>query len=661
MAKKKKKNKPAATRKRGKATPKTRSGSAPPPTNPGSSASVPKPTAPQPAAQSTPPAPADPPARDAPRAQPMLLEIGWEVCNKMGGIYTVLRTKVPSMMARWGQRYCLIGPYNHDTAQVEFEPAGPDEMDTPIGRAVRQMREMGFGAEYGRWLVMGRPQVVLLHVNDVKRYLGDIKYRLWADHQVPVPDGDALIDDVVAFGESVRLLLSNLGQREAGRRDIIAHFHEWMAGTAIPMLRKEHWPGTTVFTTHATLLGRYLAMSNPAFYDHLAYFDPHKEAEHFNIACQHGIERAAAHGSHVFTTVSDVTGLECKHLLGRDPDVLLPNGLNIQRFAALHEFQNLHQEFKQRIHEFTMSHFFPSYTFDLDNTLYFFTSGRYEYRNKGMDLTVEALARLNHRLRVAEVPVNVVFFCITKAPVKSLSVGELQSTAMLDEFRNIADHMTEQVRDRIVMEAALGHVPDLNKMIDEYWMLRLRRSIHAWKRNWLPSIVTHDLVDDQKDDVLNALRRCNLLNHQSDRVKVIFHPDFITPTNPLWGMEYEEFVRGCHLGVFPSYYEPWGYTPLESIALGVPAITSDLSGFGSYLAQLLPDHEKEGLFCVHRRHHDFNQAADELADLMFRYCQQSRRERIAQRNRVESYSEHFDWHNLGRRYHEAHELALDRV
>ena len=347
------------------------------------------------------------------RAQPMLLEIGWEVCNKMGGIYTVLRTKVPSMMARWGQRYCLVGPYNHDSAQIEFEPATPEEMDTPIGQAVRQMREMGFGAEYGRWLVMGKPQVVLLHVNDVKRYLADIKFRLWADHQIPVPDGDPLIDDVVAFGEAVRLLMSNLAQREAPRRDLIAHFHEWMAGVAIPMLRKEHWPGSTVFTTHATLLGRYLAMSNPAFYEHLAFFDAHKEAEHFNIACQHGIERAAAHGSHVFTTVSDITGLECKHLLGRDPDVLLPNGLNIQRFAAIHEFQNLHQRFKQRIHEFTMSHFFPSYTFDLDNTLYFYTSGRYEYRNKGMDLTVEALARLNHRLRVAEVPVNVVFFCIT--------------------------------------------------------------------------------------------------------------------------------------------------------------------------------------------------------------------------------------------------------
>ena len=604
-----------------------------------------------------------PPADDGatPQPLPMLLEIGWEVCNKLGGIYTVLRTKAPAMLAAWGQRYCLVGPYNHDTAQVEFEPATPEEMDTPIGQAVLQMRAMGFGAEYGRWLVMGRPQAVLLHVNDVKRYLSDIKFRLWADHQIPVPDDDPLIDDVVAFGEMVRLLLSNLSQRESSRKPLVAHFHEWMAGVAIPMLRKENWPGSIVFTTHATLLGRYLAMSNPVFYDHLAYFDPHKEAEHFNIECQHGIERAAAHGSHVFTTVSDITGLECKHLLGRSPDVLLPNGLNIQRFAALHEFQNLHQKSKQRLHEFTMSHFFPSYTFDLDKTLYFYTSGRYEYRNKGMDLTIEALARLNHRLRVAEIPVNVVFFCITKAPIKSLSVGELQSTAMLDEFRNIAEHMMEQLGTKIVEQAAMGHVPDLNKMVDEYWMLRLRRSIHAWKRDWLPSIVTHDLVDDANDDVLKALRACNLLNHEDDPVKFVFHPDFITPTNPLWGMEYDEFVRGCNLGVFPSYYEPWGYTPLESIALGVPAVTSDLSGFGSYLDQVSSEEDAGGLFCVHRRHQDFNQAADELADTMFSFCQQSRRERIAQRNKVESFSEQFDWSLLAKRYHAAHEMALDRL
>ncbi|MEO0476553.1 MAG: hypothetical protein AAF085_11380, partial [Planctomycetota bacterium] len=336
--------------------------------------------APIPELEPSPPASVDEDVLQIKRADPILLEIGWEVCNKLGGIYTVLRTKVPSMMARWGKRYCLVGPYNHDSAQVEFEPAGPEQMDTPIGQAVQQMREMGYGVEYGHWLVTGRPQAVLLHVGDAKRYLGDVKYRLWSDHNIPTPDGDALADDVVAFGEAVRMLLFILGQRESERRDLVAHFHEWMAGVSIPMLRQEGWPGSIVFTTHATLLGRYLAMHNPAFYDHLSFFDAAQEAHHFNIEFQHGIERAAAHGCHVFTTVSDITAMECRHLLGRDPDVLLPNGLNIKRFAALHEFQNLHNQHKQRIHQFTMAHFFPSYTFDLDKTLYFFTSGRYEFR-----------------------------------------------------------------------------------------------------------------------------------------------------------------------------------------------------------------------------------------------------------------------------------------
>lgn len=592
------------------------------------------------------------------RGEPLLLECAWETCNQVGGIYTVLRSKAPSMVARWGNRYCLIGPYEHKTAQVEFEPA---PMVGAIGQVVKQMREMGFGAHYGRWLVSGRPHVVLLNHHDIHRYLDEVKYRLWADHHIPSPPDDGLVNNVMAFGEMTRLFLSLLGQAESQRRHLVAQFHEWMAGAAIPMLRKENWPGSMVFTTHATILGRYLAMNDPVFYDHLPFFDAGAEARKFNIETQHLLERASAHGSHVFTTVSDVTAQECEHLLGRKVDVLLPNGLNIQRFAALHEFQNLHQQYKEKIHEFTMGHFFPSYSFDLDSTLYFFTSGRYEYRNKGMDLTIEALARLNHRLREAGTPVTVVFFLITKAPIKSINVEALHSSAMLNEFQMASDAIKEQVGKKLFHAAAAGQIPDLNALIDDYWRLRLRRSIHAWKRDMPPGIVTHDLHDDANDAVLNQLRGCRLFNLQSDPVKFVFHPDFISATNPLFGMEYEQFVRGTHLGVFPSYYEPWGYTPLESIALGVPAITSDLSGFGSYLLQLMPDHEATGIGVVHRRYEDFDHAANELADRMFRFCQLSRRERIGLRNSVESYSEHFDWHNLGRRYNEAHELALDRL
>jgi len=591
------------------------------------------------------------------RGEPMLIEIAWEVCNQLGGIYTVIRSKVPSMLARWGTRYVLVGPYNANSAAVEFEPA---PLSGAVGQTVKQMREMGIGVHYGRWLVTGKPHVVLINYLDIFPRLHEVKYRLWHDHGISMPGDDELLNNVVAFGELARMFLSLLGAKEGGRRSLVAHFHEWMAGVPIPMLRQERWPGAIVFTTHATLLGRYLAMNDAHFYDHLPYFNPDAEAKKYLCEPQFKIERAAAHGAHVFTTVSDVTADECRSLLGRQPEVLLPNGLNIQRFAALHEFQNLHRIYKEKIHRFTMGHFFPSYSFDLDKTLYFFTSGRYEYRNKGMDLTLEALARLNWKLKQANSGVNVIFFIITRRPHRSINVTTLQSHAMLDEIRTVVESIRDQMTEPLFHSAAAGKIPDLNTLVDEYWLLRLRRTIHAWKRDQLPVVATHDMVDPN-DEVLNQIRACRLFNHQTDPVKVIYHGDFITPANPLFGMEYDQFVRGCHLGVFPSYYEPWGYTPLESIALGVPAITSDLSGFGSYLVQLLPDHEDRGLYCLRRRHSDYHTSAEELAERMFRFATLNRRERIALRNGVESFSEHFDWHNLARRYHEAHDLAIDRA
>jgi len=591
------------------------------------------------------------------RDEPLLIEVAWEVCNQVGGIYTVLRSKVPSMISRWGSRYCLVGPYNPRSAEVEFEPA---PLVGAVGQAVQRLNEMGYRAHYGRWLVSGRPHVVLLDVGSVGRWLHEIKYRVWADHGIPASD-ETNVSDAVAFGEMCRALLSMLAQDGSQRRPLVAHFHEWQAGMAIPMLRKECWPGSLVFTTHATLIGRYVATGNPWFYDHLSFLDGDQEAKKFNVHAQHQIEKAAAHGAHVFTTVSDITAEECTHLLGRTPDMVLPNGLNIRRFTAIHEFQTLHQQYKERLHEFSIGHFFPSYHFDLDSTLYMFTSGRYEYFNKGMDLTIEALARLNHRLREVASPVTVVFFIITKAPFRSINVRALQSRAMLNEFRTAADAVKESVGHGLFLAASSGEIPNLNEFMEDYWRLRLRRAIHAWKSKAPPGVVTHDLIDDANDPVLSQLRVCRLFNLADDPVKIVFHPDFVQATSPLFGMEYEQFVRGCHLGVFPSYYEPWGYTPLESIALGVPAVTSDLSGFGSYLKQLVPDHASKGIYVVPRRHNDFHRAAEELTDQLFAFSSLSRRDRITVRNSVESLSERFDWHTLGRHYNEAHDLALDRV
>jgi len=592
------------------------------------------------------------------RAEPILLEVAWEVCNKLGGIYTVLRSKAPQMREKWGNRYCLVGPYAGDESLLEFDPA---PLTGPIGRAVKAVQDLGIGAHYGRWLVTGRPNVVLLNYLDVFPRLHEVKYRLWQHHEIPTPGDDEMLNNAIAFAEVARVFFGKLAEAESKRRDLIAHFHEWLVGATIPLLRGDGWPGSTVFTTHATLLGRYLAMNDQNFYGHLPQYNPFGEADKFLVDSQFRIERAAAHGAQVFTTVSDLTAEECNHLLGRKPDILLPNGLNIQRFAAPHEFQTLHREYKSKIHEFTMGHFFPSYHFDLDETIYLFTSGRFEYRNKGMDLTVEALAQLNHRLKQSDSKRTVVAFIITRRPVRSMNVTALQTSAMLKELQTISDAIKEQVGQHLFERAAAGEIPDLNTLIDDYWRLRLRRTIQAWRRDLPPGIVTHDLQDDVTDPVLNALRHAQLWNQEDARVKVIYHPDFITTTSPLFGLEYDQFVRGCHLGIFPSYYEPWGYTPLESIALGVPAITSDLSGFGSYAQQILPEHEQKGLWVLPRKSVSWAESAAQLSEWMFRFSQLNSRDRIRLRNRVESFSEHFDWGNLIQRYHEAHELAVDRL
>jgi glycogen(starch) synthase len=437
-----------------------------------------------------------------------------------------------------------------------------------------------------------------------------------------------------------------------------------MAAVPIPPIRRQQLPMTTVFTTHATMLGRYLAQNDPLFYEYLPFYDWEKEARHFNIDARVRIERAAAHGSHVFTTVSDVTNEECKHLLGRSCDAILPNGINIERFEALHEFQNLHLRYKKKIHQFVMGHFFQSYSFDLDNTLYFFTSGRYEYQNKGYDLTLEALARLNWKLKQANSPMTVVTFFITKQPYHSVNPEVLHSRAVMEEVRQTCDLIQRRVGEMLFHAAASSfdhRMPDLNQFVDEGLRIRLRRTLQSWKSHELPRIVTHNLMNDGEDAILNFMRSANLVNDASDRVKVIYHPDFISATNPLFGMDYGHFVRGCHMGIFPSYYEPWGYTPLECTASGVPAVTSDLSGFGDYVLKSMSDHNERGIFVINRRHGDYHRSAEQLADLLFNFVTLSRRDRISQRNIVESSSVFFDWEYLAAHYEEAYKIALERL
>ena len=264
-----------------------------------------------------------------------------------------------------------------------------------------------------------------------------------------------MIGDALAFGTGVKIFLRAV---EAAMADtpLIAHFHEWQAATALPDITAECSGVRSIFTTHATLLGRYMAGDMARAHEKLDTINPAEQARHYGIRFQHGMECLAAKSSTIFTTVSRTTARECTALLGRTPDVLLPNGINTKFFEVIHEFQGLHQENKSRLHEFSRGYFFPSYEFDLDQTLYMVNSGRFEYRNKGMDLCLDALAKLNQRLKETCSTRTVVFFLITNRPVKSMSVGSLQYRSMYQELQSIAKSVASEVEQELIGELALS-------------------------------------------------------------------------------------------------------------------------------------------------------------------------------------------------------------
>ena len=586
----------------------------------------------------------------------LLFEFAWEVCNQIGGIYTVMKTKAPSMVERWGDNYIMVGPYNQHTSSLEFEKSDAPDWLKP---AIQRLSAKGIGCYFGHWLIDGHPQALLLDYQACYNWLGETKYLLWNDNGISIEGEDGEVDAVIAFGSAITELLQAVADTVDGRK-IVGHFHEWMAGTAIPRLRHLNVPVSTVFTTHATQLGRYIASNDPNFYSNLPWINPDEAARYYTIWSKYAIERAAAHASHVFTTVSEVTAREAEYLLGRKPDFVLPNGLNTHQFTALHEFQNLHLKYKERIHEFVMGHFFPSYSFDLDRTMYFFTSGRYEYLNKGMDVFIESLYHLNERLKTMPKPPTVVAFIITRAPTKSLNVTSLQNHLRFEDLKATCRDLEQNLSQRLLDATARGRMPTFEELLPNDVQVRLKRAMLARKTSQWPPIVTHDMWNDAEDQVLKHLRHRNLVNAPGDPVKVVFHPDFVTLSS-LFSLDYEQFVRGCHMGIFPSYYEPWGYTPLECLALGLPTVTTDLSGFGAYVERHVPDAIQNGTLVLNRSRQSNQETIEQLTSYLYKFCELNRRERIALRNRAERLTERFTWDVMAAHYHQSHAEALTRI
>ena len=388
------------------------------------------------------------------------------------------------------------------------------------------------------------------------------------------------------------------------------------------------------------------------------------EAGKRGIYHRYCIERASAHAADVFTTVSHITAYESEHLLKRKPDGVLPNGLNVKKFSATHEFQNLHVQSKEKIQDFVRGHFYGHNDFDPENTLFFFTAGRYEYRNKGVDMFLESLARLNHKMKSANSPMTVVAFIIMPAQTTSLAVEALKGQAVIKSLHDTINAITKNVGAKLFERSMKWHegegLPEEKDLITSSDKVMLRRRLFAMKRQNLPPIITHNMVNDTDDPILNQIRRCQLFNHPSDRVKIVFHPEFLNSNNPVLPMDYDDFVRGTHMGVFASYYEPWGYTPAECTVMGVPSITTNLSGFGCYMEELIENATDYGIYIVDRRTKGIDDSVNQLSDYMFEFTKKSKRQRINQRNRTERLSDLLDWKRMGMEYVKARQLALRR-
>uniref|UniRef100_A0A452QGD5 Glycogen [starch] synthase n=1 Tax=Ursus americanus TaxID=9643 RepID=A0A452QGD5_URSAM len=571
----------------------------------------------------------------------LLFEVAWEVTNKVGGIYTVIQTKAKTTADEWGDNYFLIGPYFEHNMKTQVEQCEP--VNDAVRRAMDSMNKHGCQVHFGRWLIEGSPYVVLFDIGysawNLDRWKGD----LWEACSVGIPYHDREANDMLIFGSLTAWFL-----KEVQLIHVIAQFHEWQAGTGLILSRARKLPIATIFTTHATLLGRYLCAANIDFYNHLDKFNIDKEAGERQIYHRYCMERASVHCAHVFTTVSEITAIEAEHMLKRKPDVVTPNGLNVKKFSAVHEFQNLHAMYKARIQDFVRGHFYGHLDFDLEKTLFLFIAGRYEFSNKGADIFLEALSRLNFLLRVHKSDVTVVVFFIMPAKTNNFNVETLKGQAVRKQLWDIAHSVKEKFGKKLYDALLRGEIPDMDNILDRDDITIMKRAIFSTQRQSLPPVTTHNMIDDSTDPILSTIRRIGLFNSRTDRVKVILHPEFLSSTSPLLPMDYEEFVRGCHLGVFPSYYEPWGYTPAECTVMGIPSVTTNLSGFGCFMQEHVADPTAYGIYIVDRRFRSPDDSCNQLTQFLYGFCKQSRRQRIIQRNRTERLSDLLDWRYLGR-------------
>ncbi|MCF2490989.1 glycosyltransferase [Dyadobacter sp. CY347] len=591
----------------------------------------------------------------------LLFEIAWEVCNQIGGIYTFIKSKVPTMTDTYGDNYFLLGPYFPEKAKLDFRPIRELD-DSPLSKAILHVRSLGFEIHFGYWLLEeARPKVILINPVIPTESLNVAKTALWQQQEISALESNVLLDQVIGFGEVTRLFLTKLIEEIDVQQDVIAHFHEWMTTSGLPELMSRQVRIATIFTAHATLLGRYLAPNENEYFSKITTYNWQQKAQEYGIEAQVKIERNAARYAHVLVTNSEITAGECEAFLGRYPDSIVHSGIH-RKPGVGHEVFEWHLHNREKIDAFVKALFSPSYQLRSDKTLYFFTSGRYEFYNKGFDITLQAISRLNEELVRRKSDMNVVLFIISKQPFHNIKPDVLEARQRFQELQRICKMISAKLGPRIYanVTGSAGHkLPDLNQLIDDDLQMTWRQALANFKRKGLPPVTTHHLKG--QDNILEFCAQAGLNNKEEDRVKIIYHPDFIERATSLLSMEYLEFVRGCHLGVFPSLYEPWGYAPMETVLHGTPVVTSDVSGFGRFARQAAEMEGNNEVKIVKRREQSSEEAIIQLTEIFIQFLEDFENHQYIPRATLpKSVLDSLCWSELQKRYEENYKLALMR-
>ena len=591
-----------------------------------------------------------------------LFEVSWEVCNKVGGINTVIKSKAYLMKEHY-KEYYLIGPYFKDKAEIELRKKEPPQ---EFKEAFKQLAQEGIICHYGVWDVFSQPTTILIETNDAfisKK--NSFKTKYWEQFGVDSLGAGWEFEEPLMFSTAAGRIIEELSKKQ--EQKTIAHLHEWLSGFAILYLQLVNSSIATVFTTHATMLGRTIAGNNEDLYQVLESLNPEQKAQELRVHDKHSAERASAKCADIFTTVSDITALEAEKILGRKPEVILYNGLTLSKFPTVEETSIKHVQSRDKLHEFIAYYFYPYYTFDMYHTIIFFVSGRFEYHNKGLDLFLESLQKLNQELKEQGSNKTVVVIYWTPLATAGVRKSLIENKNAYLQIKNYMDWHAQTILKQLTWDFLVFGAQN-NEQQPEYanglcgiftqdFLQELKNDLKHFKREGQPPLSTHALLDAQYNPLYQRLQELGLNNNPEDKVKSIIYPSYLDGADGILNMHYYEATVGANLGVFPSFYEPWGYTPLESAALAVPAITTDLAGFGLFVNEQRDGQEEKGVFVIKRRKQSWGEQQENLYKVLKDFCSLDHVGRVEHRLAAKTIAAKADWKIFAKNYFEAHNKA----